>query len=267
MSGMSGKIIFCLLAAFCVLPLAAQAGDSIMTVEEAYLSSAESMIIKELANSSGRDAKIVALQYIEDSLNAGRMSPEVFETLKSLAGEGVFTTVTENGRVTNNYPDIRIRACELLGRTGSADAVRTLVSVLYVDNEPSVITAAVKSLGDIGNNDGNEVINMINWIARKFDIVLPTSSLAFEILNTYEKLAPLVEDKGEMLENIVRIASNYNYVTPVRTRAYEVLKIVQESESASGSGQQRQARPATRGSGSGSTQQQQSGDLYPDTGA
>lgn len=208
-----------------------EGSDSIMTVEEAYLSSAEGVIIKELAQSGGRDGKQVALQYIEEALNNGRQSQEILDALEILAGEGMFTVARENGRITNNFPDIRMKACELLGKTGSEEAVPTLVSVLYVDNEPSVISAAVKSLGDIGYNENDEVIEMVNWIARKFDIVLPTSSLALEILNTYEKLAPVVENKSGMVENIIRIAGNYNYVTPVRNRAYEVLKSVHAGNS------------------------------------
>ena len=229
------KIIFCLLAALLVLPLAAQEEDSIMTVEEAYLSNTESVIIKELARSTGRDAKQVALQYIEEAIDGGRTSADIMEVLRDLAGEGVFYTVRENGRVTNNYPDIRMKACELLGKTGSQDAVKTLVSVLYVDSEPSVATAAVKALCEIGSNENDEVINMINWIARKFDVVMPTSSLAFEILNAIEKFAPSIENKTETIENLVRIASNYNYITPVRNRAFEVLKIVQSGSTDSSS--------------------------------
>ena len=228
MLGMSKKIIFSLLAAFCVLPLAAQ-DDSIMTVEEAYLSSAESVIIKELGRTTGRDAKQVALQYIEEAINGGRMSSDVMDVLKELSGEGVFNTVRENGRVVNNYPDVRMKACELLGKVGTKEAVKTLVSVLYVDSEPSVVTSAVKALCEIGDNENNEVVSMINWIARKFDVVLPTSSLALEVLNAYEQFAPSVENKTEIIENLVRIVNNYNYVTPVRNRAQEVLRIVQSS--------------------------------------
>lgn len=224
---------------FLILPVTAQQtqstdtsqeeSDSIMTVEEAYLSSAEGVIIKEMARAEGRDAKQVALQYIEEAIDNGRQSQEMFDALKILAGEGMLTVVRENGRVANNYPDIRLKACELLGKTGSEEAVPILISVMYVDNEPSVISAAVKALGDIGSNENDEVVEMVNWIARKFDIILPTSSLAYEILNTYEKLAPNVENKSGMLENILRIASNYNYVTPVRNRAYEVLKSIHSS--------------------------------------
>ncbi|HOT63366.1 MAG TPA: hypothetical protein PLU93_10940, partial [Treponemataceae bacterium] len=42
----------------------------------------------------------------------------------------------------------------------------------------------------------------------------------------YEKLAPSVKNKSPMVASIIRIASNYNYFTPVRTRPYEVLKPV-----------------------------------------
>jgi len=134
--------------------------------------------------------------------------------------------VREDGRMMNNFPDIRAKACELLGQMGTTAAKDTLVAVMYSDNEPMVITAAVKSLGQLGFNDNDEVVDMISWITRKFDIIYPTSSLALEILNTYEKIAPSVKNKTGMVEAIVRISSNYNYVTPVRNRAYEVLKNV-----------------------------------------
>lgn len=206
-----------------------QKTDSIMTVEEAYLNSVEGVIIKELATSEGRDNQQVALQYIEDAINSGRKTEDIQYSLNVLASEGINAVMKESGRTTNNYPDIRAQACTLLGKMGTTAAKDTLIAVMYSDNEPSVITAAVKSLGELGYNDNDEVIDMINWITRKFDIILPTSSLALEVLNTYEKLAPNVKNKAGMIESIVRIANNYNYVTPVRNKAYAVLKEVNGS--------------------------------------
>jgi hypothetical protein len=200
--------------------------DSIMTVEEAYLNSVEGTIIRELAVAEGKDNKQVALQYIENAINSGRTGDDIQASLDVLASEGIGSVVRENGRTMNNYPDVRAKACELLGKMGTTKAKDTLIAVMYSDNEPMVITSAVKSLGELGYNDNDEVVDMINWITRKFDIILPTSSLALEVLNTYEKLAPNVKNKSGMVESIVRIASNYNYVTPVRNRAYEVLKKV-----------------------------------------
>jgi hypothetical protein len=219
---------FSVLGIFLLLTMAAHAekADSIVTVEEAYLNSVEGVIINELAVSDGRDNKQVALQYIENAIDSGRKSEDIQKALDSLASEGINSVVKESGRTMNNYPDVRMKACELLGKMGTVQAKDTLISVMYSDNEPSVIMAAVKSLGELGYNDNDEVIKMVNWITRKFDIILPTSSLALEVLNTYEKLAPTVKDKSEMIDTIIRIANNYNYVTPVRNRAYEVLKSV-----------------------------------------
>lgn len=211
--------------------LQAQQTDSIMTVEEAYLNSVEGVIIKGLAEAEGRDSKQVALQYIENSISSGRRTEDIQASLDSLASEGIKSVVRENGRMMNNYPDIRLKACELLGLMGTTQAKDTLISVMYAENEPSVIVAAVKSLGQLGFNENDEVVEMINWITRKFDIIYPTSSLALEVLNTYEKIAPNVKNKTGMIESIVRIANNYNYVTPVRNRAYEVLKQVSGTNS------------------------------------
>jgi len=209
--------------------------ESMITVEEAYLNSIEGVMIKEMVASEGRDSKRVALQYIEEALNQGRQSEEIQTALSTLATEGLSTVIREDGRVVNNYPEIRRRACELLGQLGNEKAKDTLITVMYTDNEPAIITAAVKSLGEIGMNDNDEVFTMINWIARKFDTVNPTSSLALEILNTFEKMSGSVANKKDMFETVMRIANNYNYVTPVRTRAYEVMRSISSSNSNSNS--------------------------------
>ena len=200
--------------------------ESLMTVEEAYLNSIEGVIIKEMVSSEGRDTKLVALQYIQDAIEKGKVSQDIERALDSLATVGLSTVIYENGRAMNNYPDIRIKACELLGKMGTKEAMKTLVRVMYADNEPSVVTAAVHSIGELGFNDGDEAVDMINWINRKFDVINPTSSLALEILNTYEKILSKVENKKSMVDGIMRIASNYNYVTPVREKALSLLKSV-----------------------------------------
>lgn len=198
--------------------------EEVMTVEEAYLSSVEGVVIKEMVMTDGRDSKFVALQYIEDAIANGRSSDDIEAALDSLATIGLSTVVREDGRVMNNYPDVRMRACELLGQVGGENAKDTLIKVMYADNEPAVIMTAIRSLTAIGLNEDDEVVQMITWIAKKFDVINPSSSLALEVLNAYEALAPQTNDKRGMIEVIMRIAGNYNYVTPVRNRAIEVLK-------------------------------------------
>ena len=219
-------IIFFVAISFSAFTQEKRNDESLMTVEEAYLNSIEGVIIKEMVSSEGRDTKLVALQYIQDAIEKGKVSQDIERALDSLATVGLSTVVYENGRAMNNYPDIRIKACELLGKMGTKEAMKTLVRVMYADNEPSVVTAAVHSIGELGFNDGDEAVDMINWINRKFDVINPTSSLALEILNTYEKILSKVENKKSMVDGIMRIASNYNYVTPVREKALSLLKSV-----------------------------------------
>lgn len=213
--------------------------ESMMTVEEAYLNSMEGVILKEMITSDGRDSKLVALQVIEEAVDSGRVSPELQKALGSLATVGLTSVVRENGRVANNYPDVRMRACQLLGKVKNEQSKDTLVNVMYTDSEPSVIMEAVKSLGELGYNDNDEVIELINFINRKFDIINPTSSLALEVLNAYEKLAPTVKNRQGMTDSILRISTNYNYITPVRTKAIELLRSIMAT---SGNGDSNKAK-------------------------
>ena len=77
------------------------------TVEDEYLSSVEDVIITELSSSPEYDNKIIALQYLENALGEGRSTPDMIRALTGLAGEGVTTKARTNGRLMNNYPDIR----------------------------------------------------------------------------------------------------------------------------------------------------------------
>lgn len=197
------------------------------TVEDEYMSSEVDTIIGELASSDDYDNKMVALSYLEEAVSGGRTSPEVVASLSRLAGEGVKTTARTNGRIMNNFPDVRAKACDLLGQVATEESKNTLVSIAVEDKEPMVVTAAIRSLGDIGMNDNDEVVNMIEFVHKRYAALNPTSSLALEVLNAYEKLAGSVQDKGPMIQSISEIRTNYKYATPVRTKATELLKTLQ----------------------------------------
>ena len=197
-----------------------------VTVEEQYLSTIEGVIIKELTNSDSRDNKLVALQYISDALKEKRISPEIQYALNTLAGEGIFNPMREDGRLANNYPDIRARAAELMAQIPTEESKDTLVKLTLGDTEPMVVTAAIRSLGEIGINTNNDVVETIVWTEKRFSTLNPTSSLALEVLNAYEKLLPFTKDTSSLIRSISSIAANHNYVTPVRNRALELLKML-----------------------------------------
>ena len=205
------------------------------TVEQDYLSSnVEDAIITELAASDDYDSKLVALEYLENAVSAGRTSPDMVAALDSLAGEGINKLSRSNGRVMNNFPDIRAKACDLLGEIPTEASKNTLVGIASDDKEPMVVTAAIRSLGKIGINENDEVISTIEFIHRKYAALNPTSSLALEVLNAYESLASTVQDKSAMIQSISEIATNYRYVTPVRQKALNLLRSMQSGGSSSG---------------------------------
>ncbi len=199
------------------------------TAEEDYLSTYNNIVIKNYASKADYDSKIFALQKIEEVLGGGnggnRDLTEIKETLQDLAGEGILVQSRTGGRLDNNYPDVRAKACELLGQIGSPEATDVLESIVLADTEPRVVSAAVKAMSNLQNARYESIVETIAWAEKKYSLLNPTSSLAYEILAAYEKILPNLEDKSVLIESTVSIATNYFYVTPVREKARELLSV------------------------------------------
>jgi hypothetical protein len=196
-----------------------------MTVEESYLQeSIELMIIRETARAESREQKLIALEYIKDALSRGNKNDEIRQTLEFLSREGRMTVARENGRVTNNFPDVRRQAAKYLGQIGTEEAQRTLMDITRIENEPMVLQEAIKALGDIGINDNNETVAHIAWIVRKFDTLNPDNLMAIATIDAFEKIAKKNNglNSPEAIQLLVRISEG-NYVTPVKERARQLL--------------------------------------------
>ena len=218
------KKIAVLLATATLLSFAVYAqNEEESTVEGEYMSSMEDVVVQELSNSDELENKLMALQFLEEAANNGKVSPDMMVSLDHLAGEGTNTQSRTKGRVSNNFPEVRREACRILGKVGTTDAAKSLNKIVKADNEPMVLSAAIKSLGDIGFNDNDETTNTIAFYSDRFETLNPTSSLALEIVNAYEKLAPKTNDKKPILSSLQRISVDYRLAKPVRNRAKEVL--------------------------------------------
>ena len=117
------------------------------------------------------------------------------------------------------------------GKVKTEESKNYLLKVACAENEPSVIAAAVNSLGEIGINNGDEVVDAISFANRRNEILNPTSSLAFEVIDAYEKLADVTENKKIIIDSLARIAADYHYVTPVRNKALNLLKKMKDTGS------------------------------------
>lgn len=205
----------------------ASTGGTEKTVEEAYLQETmETLVIQEQSRAETKDMKLVALQYIKQAVDGGRKNEEIRKSLEYLALESTVTIIRSGGlgRPTNDFPDVRAKACDFLGEFPSVESKDALVKVALADREPMVLSAALRSLGKIGMNDGDEVTQIISYIVNRFDVLQPDNSLAFESLVALERIADKnggIKDPAA-IKSIIRIAGG-NYITPVRAKANELL--------------------------------------------
>jgi HEAT repeat protein len=206
-------------------------GGREMSVEESYRQeSVELMIIHEQSRSESLEMKLIALEYISDAIDRGNTGAEIQGALEYLGMEGILNKTLENGRVTNNYPEVRRIAATYLGDLGTPEAKNTLLRLVRIDKEPMVLQEAIKSLGKIGNNDNNEVIDAISGaVDRRANLGQPDNLLAFSALEAYDKIAKTnggLQDPMAV-QTIIRIAEG-TYTPTVRNRAREVLSNLRE---------------------------------------
>jgi HEAT repeat protein len=221
------KIVLWVLFAALASMLAAQSfsGDAEMTVEQSYLQeSVELTIIREQSRSSSREAKLSALEYIAAAINRGSQSDEIRSSLEYLALEGVVNIARENGRVVNNFPDIRKQAAAALGKLGTPEAKTTLLKMIGADNDPQVIAEALKSICLIGNNDDNE-ISLVARTVNRFHNLNPDNMVVLSALDVFEKTAAAnsgIRDRF-VIETITLVSESRYYVSTVRNRAKLLL--------------------------------------------
>jgi len=208
--------------------LAAQSftGDTEMTVEQSYLQeSVELTIIREQSRLNSREAKLSALEYIAAAINRGSKSDEIRSSLEYLALEGVVNVARENGRVVNNFPDVRKQAAAFLGKLGTPEAKTTLLKMISADNDPQVIAEALKSLGLIGNNGDSEV-NLIARTVSRFHNLNPDNMVVLAALDIFEKTAAANNGLRDRfaIETITLVSESRYYVSSVRNRAKLLLE-------------------------------------------
>jgi hypothetical protein len=196
-----------------------------MSVEESYLQeSVELMVIRETSRADSRDQKLVALEYIGDAIGRGNKGEEVRTALEYLSMEGVMNKARENGRLVNNFPDVRRKAAEYLGDLGTPEAKNTLLKIVVADPEPMVLQEAIKSLAKIGLNDNEETVNAIAWIVTRFDVLNPDNLLALSAVDAFDKIAEKnggIKDPNT-IRVLIRIAEG-PYIKPVQERARQVI--------------------------------------------
>ncbi len=199
-----------------------------ITIEELFLKSVEFQILREKAFSDDYDVKMSALDDLEKKVTDGSYKAndqQVEFVLEYLALEGSGHTVREAGRLINDFPDVRRRAANMLGRIGTDQAADALIRVLLIDDEPTVKAEAAYGLGVIGKNPDNQVVKAMAFTYNQEDPSKPDNNFGYALCLAIEKLAqstPGGIKDPTAYQILVKIAGG-NYLRTVKNKALQVL--------------------------------------------
>jgi HEAT repeat protein len=199
-----------------------------ITIEELFLKSVEFQILREKAFSGDFDIKMSALDDLEKKIADGSYKAndqQVEFVLEYLAMEGSGHTVREDGRLVNNFPDVRRRAANMLGRIGTDTARDALIRVLLIDDEPTVKAEAAYALGVMGKNPNNQVIQALAFTYNLEDPSKPDNNFGYALCLAVEKIAqstPGGIKDPTAYQILVKIAGG-NYLRTVKNKALQVL--------------------------------------------
>jgi len=214
---------------------AASTGGKELTIEELFLQSVEFQILREKAFSDDYDIKMSALDDLDKKITDGSYKatdPQVEFVLEYLALEGSGHTVREGGRLINNFPEVRRRSANMLGRLGTDEAKDALIRVLLIDDEPMVQAEAAYGLGVIGKNPDNQVVQALAFSYNRMDPTQPDNNLGYAMCLAVEKLAQKtpggIKDPAAY-QMLVKIAQG-NYLRTVKTKALQVLDELKSSK-------------------------------------
>ena len=216
-------------------PSATQSGSKEITIEELFLKSIEFQILREKAASDDLEIKLSALDDLEKRINSGVSGADASQVefvLEYLAMEGSGRISRESGHQINNFPEVRRRAANLLGRVGTEESKNALVRVLLIDDEPIVKAEAAYALGNLGMNPNNEGVQAIEFAYNMEDPQTPDQNFGYAVSLAIEKLAqktPGGLKDPEAYRLLVKIAQG-NYLRTVKAKALQVLDELKSSK-------------------------------------
>lgn len=204
------------------------------SIEELYLSNPALRIAYDASRSDDRESKLLAISQLNELLEKGlspRDEEQVTVILNDLASQGTLIVIREKGRLMNYFADVRREACRVLSLIKSQEAkkkaVKILINILNVDDDPLVKAQAASSLGAIGLNENEDAARAIANALDSQDKIAPNDNLAYTAMIAFEKLAKANNGiyAPEVSRIVVRIIQG-NYKRVVKEKATEVLELL-----------------------------------------
>jgi hypothetical protein len=195
-------------------------------IEQAYSPDYTNItLVKEKSRTSDRNLKMDALSIIDDMLAEDKRDEELLSALEYMALEGTLNKAQSNRKISNSYPDVRVKTALCLGDYGGDDAKKILLQMIKYEPETMTLTQTVKALSKIGITERDET--PLNTMMRRFITRYPDHSLAIAFLDAYQKY---VEEGGKVnftSRELIYSISQGHYRTPVKDKAKHLLEQIQ----------------------------------------
>ncbi|MDR0557114.1 MAG: hypothetical protein LBG43_04495 [Treponema sp.] len=203
---------------------AQESGERDVETEQSYSPDMANLIlIAEQSRAPELKLKNNALALIARLLAQNKKNPEILESLEFLALEGTVNMRRINGKITNNYPNIRVKAATCLGDYGGDDAKKILIQMLKVESDSMTLIPALYALSKIGVTAEDEIV--LNDMLRRIEARRPDNLLAIAYLDALEKYS---EEQDGAINLATRLVisqiSRGSYTTQVKKKARLLLE-------------------------------------------
>lgn len=200
-----------------------------LTIEEQILQKKEQKIRTYIyqARLGDRDAKIDVLDQILaefDEMKYTERDMKLVELLVELSEEGSVRKVYENGRIVNDFPDVRIKAAKVLAKIKGEKSREALINALLNEDNSMVKVEICYALAEVGDNKNSDVLRAIIYIYRN----RPNNdaNLIMAIIHALQRIA---SSQSILYDEVVYILTEINmgaYNRTIRETALKVLDLL-----------------------------------------
>ncbi|MBR6062075.1 MAG: HEAT repeat domain-containing protein [Spirochaetales bacterium] len=223
------SILAFILTMLCGVFAFAAEGDSI---EDALLSKKEQRIKMYLYQAKVGDMaqKMEVLDKILSEFNEFNYSADdkrLVELVTILSEEGSTRKEYENGRLVNNFPDVRRKAVKVLAKLGGDQSRDALVSVLLNDEDTVVKAEACLALSEVGDSQTGEALRALVYVYRKS--YNPDPNFVKAVIQSIKAIA---KSNSSAYSDAIFILSEIqlgNYNREIREAAYRAVEELSKS--------------------------------------
>ncbi|MDR1894644.1 MAG: PQQ-like beta-propeller repeat protein [Spirochaetales bacterium] len=124
----------------------------------------DELVLRTLAGTNSSEIQLEAIRQIRRGFREEKYGGEdwVLEILEGLAGEGLLNPRRENGRIVNDFSEVRRAAGTLLGEMGTFRSLGVLGTVLLRERETSVRQTLALAAARIGGDPGGGIHRALN---------------------------------------------------------------------------------------------------------